>query len=171
MLLAMRRLYLQNMGALQRRREELAALVVPVSSLIPWRNTWRQVSLGCLNGAPVASSLLPPTAQHQTAAVSHCTRAVRKSCSFRWNLTIARAPLRRTWPFVPFAPLQMPPRAGWRLSGVRVAPLPHGTGALAHGRSSRARPGSAPLPAVVHVSGVASVMCEARASTKLETRQ
>ena len=30
MLLAMRRLYLQNMGALERRREELAALVMPV---------------------------------------------------------------------------------------------------------------------------------------------
>ena len=32
-LLAMRRLYLQNMGALERRREELAALVMPVRCL------------------------------------------------------------------------------------------------------------------------------------------
>ena len=33
-LLAMRRLYMQNMGALERRREELAALVVPVRGQI-----------------------------------------------------------------------------------------------------------------------------------------
>ena len=42
-LLAMRRLYLQNMGALQRRREELAALVVPVRALYTcWRNSVRE---------------------------------------------------------------------------------------------------------------------------------
>ncbi len=34
-LLAMRRLYLQNMGALERRREELAALVMPVRDRRP----------------------------------------------------------------------------------------------------------------------------------------
>ncbi len=34
-LLAMRRLYLQNMGALERRREELAAMVVPVRAPVP----------------------------------------------------------------------------------------------------------------------------------------